>query len=104
MSVDVHEPNFTLYIDIRESKDTLIYTDVIKMIGGMPNGSSGRGMLMISGGIDSPVAGYVMAKRGLRIFAIHYHSFPYTSELALQKVKDLAKKLTAYCASLSTRW
>lgn len=101
LSVDVHEPSFILYVDIRESKDTLIYTDVIKMMGGMPNGSSGRGMLMISGGIDSPVAGYMMAKRGMKLDAIHFHSYPYTSELAKEKVITLAKMVGEYTGGIN---
>ena len=64
--------------------------------GGMPVGTSGKGMLLLSGGIDSPVAGYMMAKRGVAIEAVHYHSFPYTSERAKQKVIELAQKLSAY--------
>jgi thiamine biosynthesis protein ThiI len=86
LKVDVHNPNFTIYVDIRESGDTLIFTDFIKMMGGMPTGSAGRGILMLSGGIDSPVAGYMIAKRGMRLEAVHFHSYPYTSELAKEKV------------------
>ncbi len=101
LTVDVHTPNFIVYIDIRESKDTLIYTDVEKMMGGMPNGSAGRGMLMISGGIDSPVAGYMMAKRGMKLDAIHFHSYPYTSELAKEKVITLAKMVGEYTSGIN---
>ncbi len=101
LSVDVHTPDFTLFVDIRESKDTLIYTDVEKMMGGMPNGSAGRGMLMISGGIDSPVAGYMMAKRGMKLDAIHFHSYPYTSELAKEKVITLAKMVGEYTSGIN---
>ena len=101
LSVDVHTPDFILHIDIRESKDTLIYTDVEKMMGGMPNGSAGRGMLMISGGIDSPVAGYMMAKRGMKLDAIHFHSYPYTSELAKEKVITLAKMVGEYTSGIN---
>ncbi len=101
LAVDVHTPDFTLFIDIRESKDTLIYTYVEKMMGGMPNGSAGRGMLMISGGIDSPVAGYMMAKRGMKLDAIHFHSYPYTSELAKEKVITLAKMVGEYTSGIN---
>ncbi len=101
LQVDVHTPDFIVYIDIRESKDTLIYTDVEKMMGGMPNGSAGRGMLMISGGIDSPVAGYMMAKRGMKLDAIHFHSYPYTSELAKEKVITLAKMVSEYTSGIN---
>ncbi len=101
LQVDVHNPSFTLNIDIRESKTTLIYTDSIKMMGGMPNGSAGRGMLMISGGIDSPVAGYMMAKRGMKLDCIHFHSYPYTSELAKEKVITLTKMVGEYTGGVN---
>lgn len=78
-------PILLFFIDIRDSGDALIYSDVIKLMGGMPTGSAGKGLLMISGGIDSPVAGYMMAKRGLKLDAIHFHSYPYTSEAAEAK-------------------
>ena len=94
LSVDVHHPDFTVYIEVRES--AFIYTDTVMGSGGMPVGTSGKGMLLLSGGIDSPVAGYMMAKRGVAIEAVHYHSFPYTSERAKQKVIELAQKLSAY--------
>lgn len=96
LTVDVHNPNFTLNVDIRESGRTLIFTDFIKGMGGMPTGSAGKGLLMISGGIDSPVAGYMIAKRGMRIEAVHFHSYPYTSELAKEKVITLAKMVGEY--------
>ncbi len=101
LSVDVHEPDFTLYIDIRDAKQTLIYTDVIKMMGGMPVGSAAKGMLMISGGIDSPVAGYMMAKRGMKLDAIHYHSYPYTGEAAKEKVITLSKIVSEYTSGMN---
>lgn len=101
LKVDIHNPNFIVYIDIRESKDTLIFTDFIKMIGGMPVGSSGKGLLMLSGGIDSPVAGYMLAKRGMRLDAIHFHSYPYTSEGAKQKVITLGKIVAEYSRGLN---
>lgn len=101
LSVDVHNPDFTVYIDIRENNETLVYTDVIKMTGGMPVGSSGKGMLMISGGIDSPVAGYMMIKRGMKIDAIHFHSYPYTGEAAKEKVISLTKLVSEYCGGIN---
>lgn len=94
LSVDVHHPDFTVYIEIRES--AFVYTDIVMGSGGMPVGTSGKGMLLLSGGIDSPVAGYMMAKRGIALEAVHYHSFPYTSERAKQKVIELAQELSAY--------
>ncbi len=100
IKVNVIKPEFILNIDIRECGDTLIYTDVIKGVGGLPTGSSGKGMLMISGGIDSPVAGYMLAKRGMRLEAVHFHSYPYTSEAALDKVKSLAKMVSEYSGGL----
>ena len=96
LTVDLHEPDFVVNVDIREDGGTFVYTDKIACAKGMPVGSAGKGMLMLSGGIDSPVAGYMMAKRGLQLDAIHFHSYPYTSELAKQKVIDLAKILTNY--------
>ena len=94
LSVDVHHPDFTVYIEVRES--AFVYTDIVMGSGGMPVGTSGKGMLLLSGGIDSPVAGYMMAKRGIALEAVHYHSFPYTSERAKQKVIELAQELSAY--------
>ncbi len=100
LSVDVHDPSFTLYIDIRETKKTLVFTEIIKMMGGMPIGSSGKGLVMLSGGIDSPVASYMMAKRGMRLSAVHFHSYPYTGEMARQKVVDLAKIISGYSSGI----
>lgn len=101
LTVDLFNPDFVVNIDIREDGGTFVYTDKIPCANGMPVGCSGKGMLMLSGGIDSPVAGYVMAKRGLSIDAIHFHSYPYTSELAKQKVIDLAKILTDYTGEIN---
>lgn len=100
IKVNVINPEFVVNVDIRESGETLVYTDVIKGLGGLPVGSSGKGMLMISGGIDSPVAGFMMAKRGMRLEAVHFHSYPYTSEAALDKVKTLAKMVSEYSCGL----
>lgn len=100
LSVDVHAPDTIVNLDLRETGETLIFTDTVKMMGGMPSGSSGKGLLMISGGIDSPVAGYMMAKRGMMLEAIHFHSYPYTSELAKEKVVSLAKIVGDYSGGL----
>ncbi len=100
LSVNVKNPDFTVNIDIRESGDTLIFTDVIKCLGGMPVGSAGCGLLLLSGGIDSPVSGYMMTKRGMRLKALHFHSYPYTSEEAKQKVINLAEKLALYSGDI----
>ncbi|MBO7187305.1 MAG: tRNA 4-thiouridine(8) synthase ThiI [Clostridia bacterium] len=96
LKVNVKNPDFIVNVDIREDGQTFIFTDSIKGIGGMPVGSAGRGLLLISGGIDSPVAGYLTAKRGMRIDALHFQSFPYTGEAAKQKVIDLAKIVSEY--------
>lgn len=96
LTVNLKHPDFVVNIDIRESGETLIYTDVMKGMGGLPVGSAGKGLLLLSGGIDSPVAGYMMAKRGMRIKALHFHSYPYTSDAAKQKVVDLAKIIAPY--------
>ncbi len=100
LKVDVHSPDVILNLDLRETGETLVFTDTIKMMGGMPSGSSGKGLLMISGGIDSPVAGYMMAKRGMKLDAIHFHSYPYTSEMAKEKVIELAKAVSCYTGGL----
>ncbi|WP_096202669.1 tRNA uracil 4-sulfurtransferase ThiI [Bacillus sp. FJAT-45350] len=95
ITVDVHNPDIELKVEVRESA-TYISGAVIKGAGGLPVGTSGKVMLLLSGGIDSPVAGYLTMKRGVEIEAIHFHSPPYTNERAKQKVKDLAKVLTEY--------
>lgn len=100
LSVNIKKPDFTVNIDIRETGDTLVYTDVIKCMGGMPVGSAGKGLLLLSGGIDSPVAGYMMAKRGMRLKALHFHSYPYTGEAAKEKVMDLARTLSVYAGGV----
>ena len=94
MSVDVHHPDVMLNIEIREK--TYIYSKSIKGPGGMPVGTNGKAMLLLSGGIDSPVAGYMIAKRGVKIEAVYFHAPPYTSERAKQKVVDLAKLVARY--------
>lgn len=99
--VDVKKPKNILKIDIRENGQSLIYKDVIKGVGGMPVGSSGKGFLMLSGGIDSPVAGYMMAKRGMKLAAVHFHSYPYTGEAAKEKVINLGKMISEYSAGMT---
>ena len=97
MTVDLHNPELVINVDIRENKISYIYFNSIKGLEGMPVGSAGKGMLLISGGIDSPVAGYRMAKRGMQICGIHFHSYPFTSHLAKQKVVDLSTIISEYC-------
>lgn len=100
LKVDLFDYDFEVFVDIRENGFSYLFYDKIMGAQGLPTGCSGNGMLLLSGGIDSPVAGWLMAKRGIKLYAVHFHSFPYTSELALQKVKDLAKKMTAYCGEI----
>ncbi len=97
ISVDIHKPECKVQVEIREGS-TYVFTndDRVKGVGGLPYGMNGSTMLMLSGGIDSPVAGYLMAKRGVELNCIYYHSHPYTSERAKDKVKDLAKILAKY--------
>jgi thiamine biosynthesis protein ThiI len=92
--VDVHEPELTLSVEIRDK--IYVYSETIKGPGGMPIGTNGKAMLLLSGGIDSPVAGYMIAKRGVKIDAVYFHAPPYTSERAKQKVVDLAKLVARY--------
>lgn len=94
MSVDVHEPEILLNVEIREK--IYIYSEIIPGPGGMPVGTGGKAMLLLSGGIDSPVAGYMIAKRGVKIDAVYFHAPPYTSERAKQKVVDLARLVSKY--------
>ena len=98
LKVDVHHPDCMLQIEIRDK--TYIFSDRIPGPGGLPLGSTGKGMLLLSGGIDSPVAGYQIAKRGVELEAVHFHSYPFTSERALEKVLDLGKILTRYTHNL----
>lgn len=95
-TVDVHNPNKVVFVDIRENKKTYVYYEIIKGIGGMPVGSSADGVVLLSGGIDSPVASYKMSKRGMRLTGVHFASYPYTSEQAKQKVVQLAKLTKPY--------
>ena len=94
MKVDVHDPEVMLNIEIREK--IYVYSIEIPGPGGMPVGTNGKGMLLLSGGIDSPVAGWMIAKRGVKIDAVYFHAPPYTSDRAKQKVVDLARKVARY--------
>ena len=98
LKVDVHDPEHVMNVEIRDQ--AYLYVRVIPAVGGMPVGTNGNATLLLSGGIDSPVAGWMVAKRGVQINAVHYHSFPYTSEQARQKVLDLAKKLSYSCCGI----
>lgn len=95
LKVDVHEPDVVVHVEIREY-GAYLHAGKFKGAGGIPTGTSGKGLLLLSGGIDSPVAGYMLAKRGVQLEAIHFESFPYTSERALDKVMSLAKILSEY--------
>ncbi len=95
LKVNVHEPDVLLHVDVRHDK-AYIYEGKINGFGGLPLGTNGKGMILLSGGIDSPVAAWMMAKRGMMIEAVHFHSYPYTSPRAQEKVEDLAKILSTY--------
>lgn len=99
LKVDVHNPQMYMYVDIKQQY-AYIYSERFKAYGGMPVGTNGKGLLLMSGGIDSPVAGFMMAKRGVSLSCVHYHSYPFTSERAEEKVKDLAKKLSLYTGKM----
>ena len=96
LSVDVHEPDFKIRVDIRETGKALVFGEFIEGANGMPVGTAGKGLLLLSGGIDSPVAGHMMAKRGMKVDCLHFHSYPYTNMQAKEKVVDLAKILSEY--------
>ena len=98
MTVDVHNPDIYITIEIRNHIN--IYSEIIPGLGGMPIGTSGKAMLLLSGGIDSPVAGYMVSKRGVIIEAIYFHAPPFTSDRAKQKVIDLAKIISAYSSTI----
>lgn len=101
LKVEIKNPEHILHIDIRENKETYLYAETIFGVGGMPVGTSGSGLLLLSGGIDSPVAGYMMAKRGVKLSCVHFHSHPYTSNMAREKVESLAKILTDFAGTLT---
>ncbi|WP_010270203.1 tRNA uracil 4-sulfurtransferase ThiI [Paenibacillus senegalensis] len=100
LKVDVHQPQYEVRLDIRREY-ALIFTEVEQGGGGYPKGSNGKAMLMLSGGIDSPVAGWYALRKGLELEAVHFHSYPYTSERAQQKVIDLTKILSVYSGSMN---
>lgn len=100
LKVKLKKPELELVVEIRENKKTYVLTDIIPCVGGMPIGTAGKGLVLLSGGIDSPVAAYMMAKRGLDIIGLHFHSFPYTSVQAKEKVCKLAKILTDYTGQI----
>ena len=98
LEVDIHHPESVIWIEIREK--AYVYSGEKKGLGGLPVGSAGRGLLLLSGGIDSPVAGFLMASRGMGIDAVHFHSYPYTSAEARQKAIRLAEIVGAYCMGI----
>ena len=98
LKVDVHHPDYLVNIEIRVM--AYLYVKEIPAYGGMPVGTNGNATLLLSGGIDSPVAGWMIAKRGVQINAVHYHSYPYTSDRAKEKVLDLARKLSFSCCGI----
>ena len=100
IKVDVHNPEITVRVEIREN-GAYVHAGQCPGAGGLPVGSAGNGMLLLSGGIDSPVAGWMMAKRGVRLEAIHFESFPYTSERARQKVLDLASIVAGWVGDIN---
>lgn len=96
LKVDVHDPDCILFINVRREK-TYVFENRITGMGGLPLGTNGKGMILLSGGIDSPVAAFMMARRGMLIEAVHFHSYPYTSERARKKVEALASIVAGYC-------
>lgn len=98
LSVDVHNPDFKVFIDVKDN--VYVYSKRFKGLGGLPIGSSGNGLLLLSGGIDSPVAGFMVAKRGMKLDCIHFHSYPFTSKRALQKAINLAEIMSAYTGKM----
>lgn len=99
LSVDVRKPEFVFYVEVREF--TYIYSEIIPAVCGMPIGTNGKAALLLSGGIDSPVAGWMIAKRGVELEAVHFYSYPYTSERAKEKVIELTKILTTFCSKIN---
>ena len=100
LKVDVHHPDCLLFVDVRHDK-SYIYQDKIAGFGGLPLGTNGKGLSLLSGGIDSPVATWMMAKRGVALEMVHFYSYPYTSPEAREKVLELAKLLTPWCGRLT---
>jgi len=98
--VDVHDPDYVVHVEIRDYA-AYIHGPAVPGAGGLPTGVGGRGALLLSGGIDSPVAGYMMAKRGVELECVHFFSYPYTSQLAKDKVLELARLMTRYCGRMT---
>ena len=101
LRVDVHTPSFVVRVDIREHGVALVFADFVEGAKGMPVGTAGKGLLLLSGGIDSPVAGYMMAKRGMKVDCLHFHSYPYTNMQAKEKVVELATILSEYTCGVN---
>lgn len=99
LKVDVHKPDCTLFVSVRRGK-AYVYEQKVSGFGGLPLGTNGKGLVLLSGGIDSPVAAFLMAKRGMLIEAVHFHSYPYTSERAWDKVQELARIVAGYCGRI----
>ena len=100
LKVDVHNPDFYLYLDFKK-ENSYIYMEKIKAYGGLPRGTNGRGLLLLSGGIDSPVAGFLMAKRGIALDVLHFHSYPFTSQRGEEKVIKLAEKISSFSGKMT---
>ena len=100
VDVDVHNPDYTVYVEVRDLA-AYVHGPAVPGAGGLPTGVGGRAMCLLSGGIDSPVAAYMMAKRGVEIEAVHFFSYPYTSQLAKDKVLELARLVTRYCGKMT---
>ncbi|MFW5649649.1 MAG: tRNA uracil 4-sulfurtransferase ThiI [Candidatus Alkaliphilus sp. MAG34] len=98
ISVDVHNPDVIIYTEVRDK--AFVFSDKTDGFGGLPLGTNGKALLLLSGGIDSPVAGWLVAKRGVEIEAMHFHSFPFTSDRSREKVNDLARILSIYCGKI----
>ena len=98
IEAEMKNPDVTVRVDVRD-RECYVYTERVKGAGGMPVGTNGKATLLLSGGIDSPVAGYMIAKRGVELNAVHFHSYPYTSERAKEKVVELARLLSKYCGN-----
>ncbi len=99
IEVNVKHPDTVLWVEIRDMEG-YVYTDKIKGAGGMPTGCNGKATLLLSGGIDSPAAGYMIGKRGVELNAVHFHSYPYTSERAKEKVIELAEIMASWCGTM----
>ena len=100
LEVDVHKPDYTVYVEVRD-RAAYVHGPAEQGAGGLPTGVGGRAMVLLSGGIDSPVAGYMIAKRGVELECVHFFSYPYTSELAKDKVLELARLMTRYCGRMT---